>query len=386
MWGLMGKILLVHEFPASEDEWMMPGLQAAFSKRESTHLIFTFHGLFHRYTPGTLRPSRLLNLCYMSLALPVILLFRRPSLSVVRSAPVGLHLWAAIWLRLLRLRGVCWLMDYHPEIEIRSLGRRAWGRPIAALLRSWDRFALRSYRQIIVLDPAMERAVKERYPEANVLTFPTWPRERPADIPTDWQHLPTDARPITLLYGGHLGAGHGLEVFSRLLAALAARCPVRLLVVGANEEGVQRFRDCCDGVKNVTLESLPRVPFEELPKLARENRVHYGLILMKEELKGLLSPSKFAGYLASGIPTLYFGPEGTNADRVCREFGGGLSIRDTFLTERTENAEEARILELVDRILSEEQYGKFLEGTRWAGEYFFAFTPDRLAEMIEVGD
>lgn len=370
----MKSILLVHEFPASVDEWMMPGLQNAIQRKNPDARVFYFHGLFRKYHPGTLHPPRLLNLLYMSLILPLVLLVKRPSLSIIRSAPVGLHLWGAFWLRLFRLQGACWLMDYHPEIEIQSLSGKGWASPLVSLLKKWDRFALMSYREVVVLDPAMQLAVRSRCPECETVIFPTWPKQVPQEIKIDWQNFPDTGQSLNLLYGGHLGTGHDMSPFPNVLKELSSKSLIKILVVGANEEGIERFRGACHDLANVELEILPRTPFEALPDLARDRRIHFGLVFMKKELGGLLSPSKFSGYLAAGIPVIYCGPRDTNADRVCREFGAGIAIFEELGVASSEH--------LSDELLSHSRYRKLLKGVQKASDYYFSFTPAKLADLI----
>lgn len=47
---------------------------------------------------------------------------------------------------------------------------------------------------------------------------------------------------------------------------------------------------------------------------------------MDDRLAGVLSPSKFSGYLSFGLPILNIGPSGTNADYACSNFKAGVSL------------------------------------------------------------
>lgn len=352
---------------------MCPQLGAAFRKLYPEAKVSYFGGLFRSYRAGGFGGVRIVNLIWMSSALPFRLLFGRFDRVIVRTTPPLLHLWAALWLRLLRIPAALWLMDDHPQIELRLLQGKPLFAPLCALLRRWDRLALRFYKPDIVMDAAMEAGVHARVPEAQTIIFPTWPQVVPQT--STWRpRLPDDSyTPLKLLYGGHLGEGHELGLFQDLIQNLSMHQPVELHWVGGNESGKLHFTNLISVIRNLRLHVHPRMPFEDLVSWIQSEQIHYGIVLMRQDMKGLLSPSKFAAYLAAGIPTLYFGPSDTNAHAICERFQGGRAF--TSASSDDTKAEAAKLL-------NPKQYSAFVTGTQAAREHFFSFTPDKLAEVV----
>jgi hypothetical protein len=67
-----------------------------------------------------------------------------------------------------------------------------------------------------------------------------------------------------------------------------------------------------------------RVPaFADLRGVYERFRIDAGIVLLSEKSAGLVSPSKFSGYISFGLPLIYLGPSGTNAEIVCTRFNGG---------------------------------------------------------------
>jgi hypothetical protein len=59
-----------------------------------------------------------------------------------------------------------------------------------------------------------------------------------------------------------------------------------------------------------------------------EIRADLGVVLLAENADGVVSPSKFSGYIEFGLPILYIGPPNTNAYACAALYGAGFCIRD----------------------------------------------------------
>ena len=55
---------------------------------------------------------------------------------------------------------------------------------------------------------------------------------------------------------------------------------------------------------------------------------HCALVTLREDMLGVMSPSKMHACLAMGLPILYVGPQGSNVDQAVQRFGCGISLRN----------------------------------------------------------
>lgn len=170
------RLLCVYEFSESPDEWLFPDLVRVIQQRSRCLQIKWFNGFFQRYQAGGLRFERLLNCLGMHFLLPFKLLWNRPHVVLVRTSPPGLHLAVACYAKIFGINTICWMMDNHPQIEIRWLKGR--GVPcLPQLLDFIDRKLIRTFDLIITLDKAMEQICHRQAPLTPIIIHPTWPPE-----------------------------------------------------------------------------------------------------------------------------------------------------------------------------------------------------------------
>ena len=100
--GTTKRILIVFEFCVSLNESMVPEVRGEWEKRGGR--VTYLQGLFRTYRAGGMRFSRLLNLGWMFFWLPWVLLVLRPFKVLVRTTPPGIQIWAALWMKILRIK------------------------------------------------------------------------------------------------------------------------------------------------------------------------------------------------------------------------------------------------------------------------------------------
>jgi hypothetical protein len=370
--GAAYRLSVVYEFAGQPDHMMhsllenlgplVPGLQVTY-----------IPGLFTKYRPGGLRPGRLANLAWVYLRVALHLLFRRPDAIIVQSAPPGIQLWTVAWASLRGVPVYCWLMDYHPEFEARSLDRRGLGL-FARLLRAVDARLMPRFAAIITLDPAMTELVRSRASNSAVLEHPTWVAGRPLGVEPVSYCPGGDGGPLRLVYSGNLGAAHDLAPLRLLLGSVARRRSVRLFLVGGSEKGRSRFLEFGASV-GATVEVIDRVPFfGDLRGLYEKHRIDAGIVLLSEQFAGLVSHSKFSGYINFGLPFVYVGPPGTNAATACLRFRGGFWL-PTY-------AGPAETDLVAAGLLDPDQMAAAAEGAQAAAEHFAKFDGRSLAGML----
>ena len=365
------RVLFVFEYPP-EDDAMARTLIAGLRARRSDLEFGSIHGWFRDYRPGGLRPHRLANFLWVYLQVAWQVRFGRVDAVIVRSAPPGIQLWTLWWARVRRLPVICWLMDYHPEIEARQLDRRGPAF-LAAWLRKIDTALMPRFSLVVVLDRAMAELARRRTGGGNVEQHPTWADARPGGL-TPVSYVPGQGgRPLNIAYSGNLGVAHNLAPFAELLLAVKQRHPVNLFVIGTSPAGEGQFRRLgADLGVPVTIHA--RVPFASLPGLYEQWRIDAGVVLLKEESAGLVSPSKFSGYIDFGLPIVYFGPPGTNSAEVCARFRGGFWIPS--------RPDPAALAAAVTGLLDAGAMAAAAVGARAAAGHFAACNGDTLAEIM----
>ena len=365
------RVLFVFEYPP-EDEAMARSLIAGLRARRPDLEFASVHGWFREYRPGGLRPHRLGNILWVYLQAAWQVRFGRVDAVIVRSAPPGIQLWTQWWARVRRVPVICWLMDYHPEIEARLLDRRG-PEFLAAWLRKIDATLMPGFALVVVLDQAMADLARRRTGGGNVEQHPTWGDARPGGL-TPVSYVPGQGgRPLNLAYSGNLGVAHSLAPLAELLRAVRQRHEVNLFVIGTSPAGEGLFRRLgVDLGVSVTIHA--RVPFASLPGLYEQWHIDAGIVLLKEESAGLVSPSKFSGYIDFGLPIVYFGPAGTSSAEVCVRFRGGFWIPS--------QPDPAALPAAVMGLLDAGAMVAAATGARAAARHFAACNGDTLAEIM----
>jgi hypothetical protein len=201
--------------------------------------------------------------------------------------------------------------------------RNALARTVWRMLGAADKFFLAKYDMIICLDKAMQNLVLERCPSAKTCVIPTWRLQK-----TEHFNLGKKGpfETLRLLYSGNLGTGHSLEAYGELLKILRLKLDkVEISYCGNSAAAIEKFSKLAESC-GVSFRHYRRVEnYGDMGKLYKENGIHYGVTLLNDSLNGVVSPSKFNGYISFGLPLLYLGPKFTNAWDVCENLGAGLA-------------------------------------------------------------
>jgi len=363
-------VVFVAEYGAAGRDGMTESLMDAIQELRPEWRITSLHGFLRTYRPGGLRPARLLNLIYLYLRVVVFLIVRCPDVIVAATTPPFLQIWAALLGSMFKTKVVVWLLDYHPEMEARWLERHRLGW-IATLLRRIDRIALKGTCLVVGLDDAMVDAVRERCPGVAAVAHPTWNLAAEGFAMQDSDDVP--ASELRLAYIGNLGIPHDLHALERFCRTAAKTRRVRLLAVGCSVAGTSRLGRLCQAA-GCEFSTLPRCTQQAVASHVESFKPHFGIVLLRDDYAGLASPSKFMAYLRLGHPLLYIGPRGTNADIVCRRFGGGLAVTNTVSSEDVSTA----CFELADP----RRFAELRAGVRDALAYFAGKDQHTLAQLL----
>ncbi len=220
-----------------------------------------------------------------------------------------------------------WTMDLYPEI-LASSGRMKTASVAYKLLRRLNGAIMRRIGGFILLGDCQLQRMR---------AYKTWRNEDYIVVP------PWDKRPIArvdrarnrflkkyglqrkkvALYAGNLGEGH---VFAPLIEAArllesAGRSDWALVFVVRGSKK-QPLVDAAQGISSVVV--LDYQPVDWTSDLLWAADVH--LITMKEDMQGLVVPSKLYGVLQTDAPVLFLGPEDADTAQEIRRYQAGEAL------------------------------------------------------------
>src|SRR5690606_9916775 len=111
---------------------------------------------------------------------------------------------------------------------------------------------------------------------------------------------------FVILYSGNHSVVHPLETLLEAARRLESEPRVRFLFVGGGlrKQEVTAFREKYQ-LHNIL--ELPYQPKEKLPESLASGDMH--VVILGDNVNGLVHPSKIYGVLASGRPYLFLGPQ-----------------------------------------------------------------------------
>jgi len=267
---------------------------------------------------GTFYLGAVLRLAALRPAPDVVLALTTPPLIAVAAQASGLFR---------RFPTVSLVQDVYPDIA-EALGVIRPGGAAARAWRAVARASLRASERVVVLsEPMRERIAALGVADGRLDVIPNWALEElDATSSGDAMRLRYGfGDRFVVMYSGNLGAGH---TFDGLLAAaerLAGRADIAFAFVG---DGVRR-REVEAAVR---ARRLPNVSF--FPYAAREDladslaAADLHVVTMREDLVGLLMPSKLYGIMAAARPALFIGPERAAVARTVSDAGCGWTRAD----------------------------------------------------------
>jgi glycosyltransferase involved in cell wall biosynthesis len=214
---------------------------------------------------------------------------------------------------------VNWTMDLYPEIAV-ALG---FVREESFLHRLLKRVAKTIYGHsdsVVTLGDVMASALRDAgIDPAKIRVVQNWVPARSVSYTPP--HANADK--VTLMYHGNLGLGHQLDSAIKAVSKLEDRSRLQVRMVGDGKMRIP-LRQLAEqlGLDNVRF--FPPCPLSELSGSLAGGDIH--LISQRPGTQGLLVPSKLYSILAAGRPTIYIGPEGTEAASVVKESRSGILV------------------------------------------------------------
>lgn len=261
--------------------------------------------------------------------------------------------------------------DLYPDVAV-ALGTLAPRSFVTRLTGALSRRVLGRADLVVALDGAMAASLRARGAR-RVEVIPNWAdgeaiRPTPGaghGLRAEWG---IGAREVVVLYSGNLGLAHRFDAVCAAAHRLAAaKAPVRWVFVGDGPR-LAEVRSATAGLSTVGF--FPYQPRERLGELYAAADLH--LVTLRDEVSGLLVPSKYAAALAAGRPVLLVGGSGTDMhEEITREQVGWALPHDPEVLAATLASAAADPADLVlggnaARKLFEGQYARSLATSRWA--------------------
>ncbi|HVU17587.1 MAG TPA: glycosyltransferase family 4 protein [Candidatus Didemnitutus sp.] len=225
-------------------------------------------------------------------------------------------------------RLIVWVQDLYPDILLAHVGR--WLAPfLYPLTRERNRAWRASDQCVAVSEEMRRRIVAAGVPESATATIPNW-------APVDLDHPPAPedvarvrarwnvSQHLVVAYSGNLGRVHQFDAILGAAQILQHDADLRFVFVGAGPRLPEvRAEVVRRKLENVSFE--PPEPRANLaPSLAAAD-LH--LVSLRPGFEALVFPSKFAGILAAGRPTLFAGPPGSSITSFVDAQRCGLAVR-----------------------------------------------------------
>ena len=222
---------------------------------------------------------------------------------------------------------ILWNMDCYPEVAEKAGVIRAGG-TISRILQSLNNFLATKLDCIVCLDQAMRSLLMQRHKNCSVpiIVIPNW--ETFSNFPRHIEklHPQTVGDTFKIIYGGNLGHGHSLGTLIAAAKKLQqTEAPARFIVTGGGS-GLEVLQKKIAEQKLRNVEILGYVSRDRFRQLQQD--ADCGLITLRDEMLGVMSPSKLHANLATGQPILYIGPRGSNVDEAITQYQCGLSFRN----------------------------------------------------------
>ncbi len=245
---------------------------------------------------------------YVTAAFALFSICHRGDYVVAKTDPPLISVICMVVARLKRAHLINWLQDLFPEVAIRlGVGLRAG--IIANILTAIRDLSLRAAKRNVAIGTAMQRVVLQRgVPIDRVCVIWNWaddesltPIERDANpLRAEWGLTGK----FVVSYSGNLGRAHDVNTIVAAAELLQSESDVVFLIIGGGSQ-FQKMQDlvALRGVSNVVFK--PYQPRSNLSASLGVADLH--IVMLQENLEGLIVPSKFYGAAAAGRAIAFLG-------------------------------------------------------------------------------
>ena len=228
-----------------------------------------------------------------------------------------------------RCRLLHWCQDLYPEMaeELELIRKNG---VIANLLRGISTSALRAHDAIISIGRCMTQRLLERGLDRRKIhevpnwTDPEWIRPVPTAENAFIKAQQLEGR-FVVVYSGNMGLAHRFGEILEAAAILEEQAPeVLFLFIGDGPRRAEVEREAQKS-ERTSIRFLPAQSWRTLPESLSAGHVH--LVSLRENLAGLVVPSKFYGGMAAGRPCLFIGPRESEVALLILRNGVGMVVQ-----------------------------------------------------------
>jgi glycosyltransferase involved in cell wall biosynthesis len=305
---------------------------------------------------------------YLSLAWTLMRIPQRGDVIVAKTDPPMLSVVAGPIARLRGAKLVNWLQDLFPEVaEVVGVGPRAISGPVYRIMK-WmrDRSLQGAQCNVVLGDLMAERVEKLGVAREKIRIIPNWADGeglRPvAEIDNPLREAWGLRGRFVVGYSGNLGRAHEYLTFLEAMTNLAGRAEgkddagsepaqhgtalpeLAWLFIGGGAL-YDEFRQDVSARALKGVHFKPYQPRESLAQSLSAADVH--LVSLREDLEGLIVPSKFYAVAAVGRPVVFIGSPDGEIARLLKRYACGLTVPPgdgaalaTALTWLAENPDE----------------------------------------------
>ncbi|MFP4082411.1 MAG: glycosyltransferase family 4 protein [Candidatus Aminicenantes bacterium] len=279
--------------------------------------------------------TRVINLLsYYILCFVWTFFLKRMDCVISETDPPLLASIAYVYSRIHRSGFVYYSQDIWPDVGM--VNQRMTNPVLTAMLRAGNRFLYKNATTIVVPGRDMKERLRQRtqVPPHKIEVVENW--ADPGQIyPVDREkndfvrkHSLRDK--FVVMYSGNLGLSQDLEKIIYTAGSLREFKDILFVLVGegASKEKLLNLAD------SLNLKNVKFLTYQEKEDLKFSlNAAHIHLVTLKKGMKGIIVPSKVYGIMAAGRPFLAAVDEGSEIDKMVREFGCGMAVPPSDVRE-----------------------------------------------------
>ena len=288
-----------------------------------------------RYVPGALRLGRILNQLRLGIRVFALLLLERittwitgKNLVVISTtSPPLFHIPLILFAKCIGALPILWLMDAHPENEVRLIQKSKKNLLLVPILRTIDTVVTKMCMGVIALDGAMSASLLTRTGyRGPVIVANPWVTFR---VPAKLIRTPLfNGRRANLIYAGNYGFVHDLSPLANALrSGVLSPDSIKITFVGMSSHAATALSKLFN-IPGLVVSFLERrKEFKELEAFFEDSDL--GLVSLNEYMEGVACPSKAYTYISCGLPILYIGPNSSLSSEICKS-GYGITLEQAI--------------------------------------------------------
>jgi len=235
---------------------------------------------------------------------------------------------AALVISWIRRAPICyWVMDINPD-QVIKLGKVRDG-SLAVRGMNWlNRRILGRSKRVVVLDRFMEAALaKKRDISSKAAVMPPWPHTDADDSiaheDNAWrsEHVPEGG--FVIMYSGNHAITTPLTTVLQAAMKMQDDGDLHFFFIGGGL-GKAEVDELIAAKSPPSIHSLPYQPMETLPYSLGAADVH--LVMVGDDMVGVVHPCKIYGAMAVGRPILLIGPDPCHASEILQAHNVGWHI------------------------------------------------------------